>query len=52
MQTSIMPRSGLFVLTVSLATGAPAQAPLPFVLKQVAPGIYAAIDGPPAPGNP
>ena len=46
MQTSIMPRSGLFVLTVSLATGAPAQAPLPFVLKQVAPGIYAAIDGP------
>jgi glyoxylase-like metal-dependent hydrolase (beta-lactamase superfamily II) len=29
-----------------LGTAAAAQAPLPFVLKQVGPGVYAAIDGP------
>ncbi len=31
---------------LSLASAASAQAPLPFVLKQVGPGVFAAIDGP------
>jgi glyoxylase-like metal-dependent hydrolase (beta-lactamase superfamily II) len=34
------------VLLVMLGGAAHAQAPLPFVLKQVGPGVYAAIDGP------
>ena len=33
-------------LVVALSGAATAQAPLPFVLKQVGPGVYAAIDGP------
>ncbi len=33
-------------LLVMLGGAAHAQAPLPFVLKQVGPGVYAAIDGP------
>ena len=33
-------------LLVALSGAATAQAPLPFVLKQVGPGVYAAIDGP------
>lgn len=38
----------LFAAFVLLAVAGPAvaQAPLPFVLKQVGPGVYAAIDGP------
>src|SRR6478609_6114861 len=39
-----------FAMLVALGGGAAAQAPsagpLPFVLKQVGPGVYAAIDGP------
>ena len=31
---------------VGFATAAQAQTPLPFVIKQVGPGVYAAIDGP------
>jgi cyclase len=31
---------------LSIASAASAQAPLPFVLKQVGPGVFAAIDGP------
>jgi glyoxylase-like metal-dependent hydrolase (beta-lactamase superfamily II) len=34
------------VLLAAFATAASAQAPLPFDLKQVAPNVYAAIDGP------
>jgi glyoxylase-like metal-dependent hydrolase (beta-lactamase superfamily II) len=40
---------GMFVgaaLAFAAAAPAPAQAALPFVLKQVGPGVYAAIDGP------
>ena len=38
----------LIVLAAALASATPvlAQAPLPFVLKEVGPGVYAAIDGP------
>ena len=38
----------LVVLAAALGLAAPAfaQAPLPFVLKEVGPGVYAAIDGP------
>jgi glyoxylase-like metal-dependent hydrolase (beta-lactamase superfamily II) len=36
----------LALALVALDGGAAAQAPLPFVLKQVGPGVYAAIDGP------
>ena len=42
----------LFVVLVAFALGAsasaqvPSPAPLPFVLKQIGPGVYAAIDGP------
>ena len=35
-----------FVLVAISSSAAPAQAPLPFVLKEVGPGVYAAIDGP------
>jgi cyclase len=44
--------TALLLLGLSLALGGPAAAqpaagpPLPFVLKQVGPGVYAAIDGP------
>lgn len=38
---------GLFAGLIGFASAASAQAaPLPFVLKQVGPGVYAAIDGP------
>jgi glyoxylase-like metal-dependent hydrolase (beta-lactamase superfamily II) len=39
-------RFGLFAAAVLLAARVDAQVPLPFVLKQVGPGVYAAIDGP------
>jgi glyoxylase-like metal-dependent hydrolase (beta-lactamase superfamily II) len=39
-------RAFQLLLLLSLSTVASAQAPLPFVLKQVGPGVYAAIDGP------
>ena len=35
-----------FFLVAISSSAAPAQAPLPFVLKEVGPGVYAAIDGP------
>jgi len=39
-------RALLFAGLVALGAAASAEAPLPFVLKQIGPGIYAAIDGP------
>ena len=39
-------RALLFAGLVGLGAAASAQAPLPFELKQIGPGIYAAIDGP------
>jgi glyoxylase-like metal-dependent hydrolase (beta-lactamase superfamily II) len=39
-------RAFQLLLLLSLSAVASAQAPLPFVLKQVGPGVYAAIDGP------
>ena len=39
-------RFGLFAAGVMVGASADGQAPLPFVLKQVGPGVYAAIDGP------
>jgi len=39
-------RARLFAGLVALGAAASAQAPLPFVLKQIGPGVYAAIDGP------
>ena len=39
-------RALLFAGLVALGAAAPAQAPLPFALKQIGPGVYAAIDGP------
>jgi len=39
-------RALLFAGLVALGAAASAQAPLPFVLKQIGPGVYAAIDGP------
>lgn len=38
--------AGFFIFAGGAFAQAPAQETLPFVLKQVAPGIYAAIDGP------
>lgn len=35
-----------FALGATASAGAPSTAPLPFVLKQIGPGVYAAIDGP------
>ena len=35
-----------FALGAAASAGAPSPAPLPFVLKQIGPGVYAAIDGP------
>jgi len=39
-------RALLFAGIVALGAAASAEAPLPFVLKQIGPGVYAAIDGP------
>jgi glyoxylase-like metal-dependent hydrolase (beta-lactamase superfamily II) len=39
-------RAFQLLLLLGLSAVASAQAPLPFVLKQVGPGVYAAIDGP------
>jgi cyclase len=39
-------RKIICTLAVFASASAAAQAPLPFVLKQVGPGVYAAIDGP------
>ena len=41
----MIPRSILALGTAALAVPAVAQAPLPFELKQIGPGVYAAIDG-------
>src|SRR5438105_8522133 len=38
--------TALLALAAPVAAQAPPSAPLPFVLKQVGPGVYAAIDGP------
>jgi len=38
--------SALVALAVPVAAQSPSPTPLPFVLKQVGPGVYAAIDGP------
>lgn len=42
----MMKRLVSFAALVALSASATAQAPLPFVLKQLGPGVYAAIDGP------
>jgi len=41
----MMVRAAAALLFLGLSAAASAQAPLPFVLKQVGPGVYAAIDG-------
>jgi hypothetical protein len=41
-----MIRAALALLLLALSAMAPAQAAFPFTLKEVGPGVYAAIDGP------
>lgn len=42
----MMVRTLAFAIFVAVSAAASAQSPLPFELKQIGPGVYAAIDGP------